>query len=236
VLAVTTLLHDIGLAEEFDGPLKFEVEGANAARRFGKDAGLELLEALLPNIAVAIEPGLDLLQRLHYRHRIRSGVGEIQHLPLFRQPGAHLFGRLATTGRAIRGADLFRTGNGQKTVSKVVDALIAAYLGSPEYGELIKIVNSVLERRLTPELVLNFRSVFLERRKRLAAALAVSLGWTPERMLPVTLHIFLHVPGLWTFCFPRKESKALLEMPQNRHLLVDFRIEMTLFLRFILVA
>ncbi len=55
-------------------------------------------------------------------------------------------------------------------------------------------------------------------------------------MLPVTLHIFLHVPGLWTFCFPRKESKVLLEMPQNRHLLVDFRIEMTLFLRSILMA
>jgi len=32
VLAVTTILHDIGLAEGFDGPLRFEVEGANAAR------------------------------------------------------------------------------------------------------------------------------------------------------------------------------------------------------------
>jgi AcrR family transcriptional regulator len=127
-------------------------------------------------------------------------------------------------------------GMGKRTVSKVMDALIAAYLGSPEYGELITVVNSVLERRLTPELVLNFRTAFLERRKRLAAALAVSLGSTPERMLPVTLHIFLHVPGLWTFCFPRKEPKVLLELPQNRHLLVDFKNEMTLFLRAILVA
>ena len=32
VLAVTTILHDIGLTESFDGPLRFEVEGANAAR------------------------------------------------------------------------------------------------------------------------------------------------------------------------------------------------------------
>src|SRR5215472_16191207 len=36
VMAVATLLHDIGLAEAFNGPLRFEVEGANAARRFGE--------------------------------------------------------------------------------------------------------------------------------------------------------------------------------------------------------
>ena len=41
VLAVATLLHDIGLAEAFDGPLRFEVEGANAARKFGRSAGLD---------------------------------------------------------------------------------------------------------------------------------------------------------------------------------------------------
>ncbi|MGH8136648.1 MAG: HD domain-containing protein [Steroidobacteraceae bacterium] len=41
VLAVATLLHDIGLAEAFDGPLRFEVEGANAARKFGRSVGLD---------------------------------------------------------------------------------------------------------------------------------------------------------------------------------------------------
>src|SRR5215469_18543247 len=41
VVAVATLLHDIGLAEAFNGPLRFEVEGANAARKFGKNAGLD---------------------------------------------------------------------------------------------------------------------------------------------------------------------------------------------------
>jgi hypothetical protein len=41
VLAVATLLHDIGLAQAFDGPLRFEVEGANAARQFGKSAGFD---------------------------------------------------------------------------------------------------------------------------------------------------------------------------------------------------
>ena len=37
VLAVATILHDIGLTEHFNGPLRFEVEGANAARAFARD-------------------------------------------------------------------------------------------------------------------------------------------------------------------------------------------------------
>jgi hypothetical protein len=41
VLAVTTILHDIGLAESFDGPLRFEVEGANAARAFARKEGMD---------------------------------------------------------------------------------------------------------------------------------------------------------------------------------------------------
>ncbi|WP_342315463.1 HD domain-containing protein [Lysobacter sp. FW306-1B-D06B] len=41
VLAVVTLLHDLGLAEAFQGPLRFEVEGANAARTFARAQGLD---------------------------------------------------------------------------------------------------------------------------------------------------------------------------------------------------
>jgi hypothetical protein len=41
VLAVATLLHDLGLAKAFGGPLRFEVEGANAARRFAQSAGID---------------------------------------------------------------------------------------------------------------------------------------------------------------------------------------------------
>src|SRR5215469_13465448 len=36
VLAVATLLHDLGLGSEFSGPLRFEIEGANAARKFAQ--------------------------------------------------------------------------------------------------------------------------------------------------------------------------------------------------------
>ena len=41
VLAVTTILHDLGLAEAFNGPLRFEVEGANAARAFARNEGID---------------------------------------------------------------------------------------------------------------------------------------------------------------------------------------------------
>jgi hypothetical protein len=41
VLAVTTILHDLGLAKAFDGPLRFEVEGANAARAFARSEGID---------------------------------------------------------------------------------------------------------------------------------------------------------------------------------------------------
>jgi Tetracyclin repressor-like, C-terminal domain len=110
-----------------------------------------------------------------------------------------------------------------------------AYIDSPEYGELITVVNSVLEKRLTPPLIINFRAVFLERRKRLAAVLASALpAISAEKMLPFTLHIFLHVPGLWTFCYPRPDSEKLLNEPEHRHLKLDFRREMTLFLEAIL--
>lgn len=121
------------------------------------------------------------------------------------------------------------------TISKVAKIVTEAYIDSPEYGELITVVNSVLEKRLTPPLIINFRSVFLERRKRLAAVLASALpGATAEKMLPFTLHIFLHVPGLWTFCYPRPDSQKLLSEAEYRHLKLDFRREMTLFLQAIL--
>jgi hypothetical protein len=41
VLAVMTILHDLGLAKAFAGPLRFEVEGANAARAFARKEGID---------------------------------------------------------------------------------------------------------------------------------------------------------------------------------------------------
>jgi hypothetical protein len=47
VLAVATLLHDLGLEQAFDGPLRFEVEGANAARAFAREHGMNERQAQL---------------------------------------------------------------------------------------------------------------------------------------------------------------------------------------------
>jgi len=47
VLAVATILHDLGLAAAFNGPLRFEVEGANAARAFAQNLGVDERRAQL---------------------------------------------------------------------------------------------------------------------------------------------------------------------------------------------
>ena len=38
---MTTILHDLGLSEDFKGPLRFEVEGANAARALARQEGVD---------------------------------------------------------------------------------------------------------------------------------------------------------------------------------------------------
>lgn len=66
VLAVTTILHDIGLAEGFDGPLRFEVEGANAARAFARDEGLDERRAQLiwDGVALNSTPSISLYKEV----------------------------------------------------------------------------------------------------------------------------------------------------------------------------
>lgn len=54
VLAVATLLHDLGLSYTFNGPLRFEVEGANAARDFAHDLGIDGRRAQLVWDGVAL--------------------------------------------------------------------------------------------------------------------------------------------------------------------------------------
>lgn len=41
VVAVGTLLHDVGLTNDFTGQRRFEIEGADAAREFAREQGLE---------------------------------------------------------------------------------------------------------------------------------------------------------------------------------------------------
>lgn len=66
VLAVAAILHDLGLSHTFNGPLRFEVEGAKAARDFALDIGIDDRRARLvwdsvalnstPSIALHKEP------------------------------------------------------------------------------------------------------------------------------------------------------------------------------------
>jgi len=66
VLAVATLLHDLGLEKAFAGPLRFEVEGANAARTFAQDAGVDERRAQLiwDGVALNSTPSLGLYKEI----------------------------------------------------------------------------------------------------------------------------------------------------------------------------
>lgn len=76
VLAVATVLHDLGLAKVFNGPLRFEVEGANAARAFARNEGIDDRRAQLiwDGVALHSTPSI----RLHKEAEVAlctSGIG-----------------------------------------------------------------------------------------------------------------------------------------------------------------
>jgi hypothetical protein len=54
VLAVGCLLHDLGLTKDFAGPQRFEIEGAEAARTFAREHGLDDRRAQLIWDSVAL--------------------------------------------------------------------------------------------------------------------------------------------------------------------------------------
>jgi hypothetical protein len=54
VLAVSTVLHDLGLTDRFAGQHRFEVDGANAARSFLKDRGISTQTIQLVWDAIAL--------------------------------------------------------------------------------------------------------------------------------------------------------------------------------------
>ena len=66
VLAVATLLHDIGLARDFSGPLRFEVESANAARKFALGEGVDGRRAQLiwDGVALNSTPSIALYKEI----------------------------------------------------------------------------------------------------------------------------------------------------------------------------
>jgi hypothetical protein len=54
VVALATLLHDVTLNENFDGPRRFEVEGADLARNFAREMGFDERRAQLIWDSVAL--------------------------------------------------------------------------------------------------------------------------------------------------------------------------------------
>jgi hypothetical protein len=62
VVAVGTLLHDLGLTDGFTGPRRFEIEGADAARGFAREQGLDdrRLQLIWDSVALNSTPSIGL--------------------------------------------------------------------------------------------------------------------------------------------------------------------------------
>jgi hypothetical protein len=62
VVAVGCLLHDLGLTKGFTGPRRFEIEGAEAARAFARDHGLDdrRLQLIWDAVALNSTPSIGL--------------------------------------------------------------------------------------------------------------------------------------------------------------------------------
>jgi hypothetical protein len=76
VLAIATLLHDLGLEKAYAGPLRFEVEGANAARKFAQEEGVDALRAqvIWDGVALNSTPSLGLYKEVEVA-LCTSGIG-----------------------------------------------------------------------------------------------------------------------------------------------------------------
>ena len=64
VVALGTLLHDLGLTDCCAGPRRFEVEGADAARNFGREQGMDdrRLQLVWDSVAMNSTPSLALFK------------------------------------------------------------------------------------------------------------------------------------------------------------------------------
>jgi hypothetical protein len=62
VVAVGSLLHDLGLTDSFTGPKRFEIEGADAARAFAREQGLDerRLQLIWDSVALNSTPSIGL--------------------------------------------------------------------------------------------------------------------------------------------------------------------------------
>src|SRR5260221_11312193 len=62
VVAVGTLIHDLGLTNSFTGPKRFEIEGADAARAFAREEGLDdrRVQLIWDTVALNSTPSISL--------------------------------------------------------------------------------------------------------------------------------------------------------------------------------
>lgn len=76
VVAVGTLLHDLGLTKSFTGQKRFEIEGADAARAFAREQGLDdrRMQLIWDSVALNSTPSIGLFKEAEVA-LVTAGIG-----------------------------------------------------------------------------------------------------------------------------------------------------------------
>lgn len=76
VVAVGTLLHDLGLTKSFTGQKRFEIEGADAARAFAREHGLDdrRMQLIWDSVALNSTPSIGLFKEAEVA-LVTAGIG-----------------------------------------------------------------------------------------------------------------------------------------------------------------
>jgi len=124
---------------------------------------------------------------------------------------------------------------GKGTIDQVANVITKSFMESERYSLLICVINSVLEKNLSPKLVADFRLVFFQRRERFAKLIAAALPNSKiEQISPLTLPIFTTVSGVWPLSHPPQESISMLDTSEFSYLKVIFEKEMNCFIQTLL--
>jgi len=100
VVAAGTLLHDLGLTKSFTGPRRFEIEGADAARAFTREQGLDepQVQLIWDSVALNSTPSIGLYKEAEVA-LCTAGIGVEFGFQYDRIPPAEMNSILAASPR-----------------------------------------------------------------------------------------------------------------------------------------
>ncbi len=115
---------------------------------------------------------------------------------------------------------------------RVARELTQALVARPRMLSLLALLSGVLERNLSLETLVEFKTVLTSFARRLVAALRAALpGVTDESMIRFVIRMHAVVVGLWPMANPSEVVRQALARPEFSYMRVDFGRELEAALR-----